>query len=72
MDFEIQLLPSIKTATGFRIADPETKKGLLAQTPLGRVGQPEEIGKAAVYLASSDSDFVTGQTLFVDGGWLSQ
>ena len=54
------------------LADPETKKGLLAQTPLGRVGQPEEIGRAAVYLASSDSDFVTGQTLFVDGGWLSQ
>lgn len=36
--------------------------------PLGRVGKPEDIGKAAVYLVSDDADFVTGQVLFVDGG----
>ncbi len=50
--------------------DKKQKAGLLAQTPLGRVGQPKDIGLAAVYLASADSDFVTGHTLVVDGGWI--
>ena len=53
------------------LRDEKTKEVLLANTPLGRVGQPEEIGKAVVFLASSDSDFVTGHTLVVDGGWLA-
>ncbi len=52
--------------------DKKTKAGLLAQTPLGRVGRPEDIGKAAVYLASEDASFVTGHTLVVDGGWLAR
>jgi hypothetical protein len=41
---------------------------LAAQVPLGRVADPEEIGKAAVFLASDDSSFVNGVELFVDGG----
>jgi NAD(P)-dependent dehydrogenase (short-subunit alcohol dehydrogenase family) len=53
------------------LKDKKTKKDLLANTPLGRVGQPEEIGKAAVFLASDDSNFITGHTLVVDGGWLT-
>jgi NAD(P)-dependent dehydrogenase (short-subunit alcohol dehydrogenase family) len=36
--------------------------------PLGRVGQPEEIAKAAVFLASDDASFIAGIELFVDGG----
>ena len=36
--------------------------------PLGRVGEPEEIAKAAVFLASDDASFITGTELFVDGG----
>jgi NAD(P)-dependent dehydrogenase (short-subunit alcohol dehydrogenase family) len=50
----------------------EAQSGLLAylasQVPLGRVGEPAEIAQAALFLASSDSSFVTGIELFVDGG----
>lgn len=52
--------------------DQAQQQGLLdhltAQLPIGRIGQPEDIAKAAVYLASEDSSFVTGIELFVDGG----
>jgi len=54
------------------LGDKKAKAGLLAQTPLGRFGMPKDIGKAAVYLASDDANFVTGHTLVVDGGWLSR
>jgi 3-oxoacyl-[acyl-carrier protein] reductase len=40
-----------------------------AATPLGRLGQPDDIAWAAVYLASSESDWVTGQVLSPNGGW---
>lgn len=50
----------------------EAQAGLLSQmaslVPMGRMGQPDEIAKAAVFLASSDSSFVNGIELFVDGG----
>jgi len=42
-----------------------------AVTPLGRVGQPIDVARAAVFLASGAADFITGQTLFVDGGLFS-
>jgi glucose 1-dehydrogenase len=47
---------------------PEALKGLLTLIPYGRIGVPEDIGKATVWLASDDSDYVHGQTIFVDGG----
>jgi glucose 1-dehydrogenase len=47
---------------------PEALNSLLTLIPYGRIGVPEDIGKAAVWLASDDSDYVNGQTLFVDGG----
>ena len=47
---------------------PEALKSLLTLIPYGRVGLPEDIGTAAVWLASDDSDYVHGQTIFVDGG----
>jgi NAD(P)-dependent dehydrogenase (short-subunit alcohol dehydrogenase family) len=52
--------------------DAAQQQGLLdymaSQVPLGRVGEPDEIAKAAVFLASDDASFVTGIELFVDGG----
>jgi glucose 1-dehydrogenase len=47
---------------------PEAEKALLELIPYGRVGVPEDIARAAVWLASDESDYVTGTTLFVDGG----
>jgi len=46
-------------------------ENLLRRTPMGRFGKPEEIVGTALYLASEASSYVTGQTVFVDGGWLA-
>lgn len=46
---------------------PEAEAALLRLIPYGRVGEPEDIAKAAVWLASDESDYVTGASLFVDG-----
>jgi glucose 1-dehydrogenase len=50
--------------------DPEKLAALLNNIPLKRLGTPEDVSNAAVFLASSDSDYMTGTTLFVDGGLL--
>jgi glucose 1-dehydrogenase len=47
---------------------PEALAKLLTLIPYGRIGEPEDIGAAAVWLCSDASDYVTGTTLFVDGG----
>jgi len=47
---------------------PEAKEYFVSMIPRGTIGQPDEIAKAAVFLASSDSSFVNGVELFVDGG----
>ena len=49
--------------------DPEaTLAALVARQPLGRLGRPDEVAKAALYLASDDAAFVTGSALVIDGG----
>jgi len=51
-----------------RMPDPERRKAIIARTPLGRYGQAEDVGWAAVYLCSPAARFVTGICLPVDGG----
>jgi NAD(P)-dependent dehydrogenase (short-subunit alcohol dehydrogenase family) len=53
-----------------RYADPEALKAYWkTRHPMGRIGQPEEVAKAALFLSCEDSSFITGTLLFVDGGW---
>jgi len=52
--------------------DPEMMEQVTAATPIGRLGAPEEIGDAAVWLCSEDASFVTGETLVIDGGYVAQ
>ncbi|MBI2542269.1 3-oxoacyl-ACP reductase FabG [Candidatus Woesearchaeota archaeon] len=54
------------------INDKSTKRMLLESTPIGRFGQPEDIGNAAVFLALDESSFITGHNLVVDGGWTAR
>ena len=51
--------------------DPEKAKWVLSKIPMGRTGVPEDLVGAAVFLASAASDYITGQIVNVDGGWLS-
>jgi glucose 1-dehydrogenase len=49
-------------------ATPQALKSLLTLIPYGRIGQPEDIGRVAVFLASDAADYINGQTIVVDGG----
>lgn len=49
-------------------ADADTKRSMLARTPMGRIGRPDEVAGVALFLASEDSSYVTGKTIYVDGG----
>jgi NAD(P)-dependent dehydrogenase (short-subunit alcohol dehydrogenase family) len=54
------------------LADPEMKRFMLESIPLGRLGETREIALLVVYLASEASNYMTGQTLMIDGGQLSR
>lgn len=51
--------------------DPKRFSAINVRIPLGRWGEPEDLAGIAVFLASDASDYITGQTIFVDGGWLA-
>jgi len=59
--------PSEMTEQVFK--DEDAMKHIISRTPLGRTGDPIDLKAALLYLASPASNYVTGQTLFVDGGW---
>jgi NAD(P)-dependent dehydrogenase (short-subunit alcohol dehydrogenase family) len=52
--------------------DPSVLAGVLGQISLGRAGQPQEIGTVAAFLTSDEAKYVTGQSLYVDGGWVGK
>ena len=50
--------------------DPKAREEVLSRIPMGRMGEPSDLGGAAVFLASRASDYITGHVLCVDGGWM--
>lgn len=69
-DIRINVLSPGYTATPglSQLMTEEDKAAAVASVPLGRLGMPDDLGKAAIFLASDDSAYVTGIELFVDGG----
>jgi len=53
------------------MSSPESRHTILSRTPMGRCGEPEEVASIAAFLASDDASYMTGQTLYVDGGRLA-
>lgn len=54
------------------LKNPELVRGLVSKTPMGRLGQPEDVAATAAFLAADESDFITGTVILVDGGWTIQ
>ncbi len=51
--------------------DETTRRRILSRTPLGRCGEPEEVAKTVLFLASDDASYITGQVIYLDGGRLA-
>ena len=61
--------PGLRDLLASSAVGEERRQAIAAATPLGRLGTPDEIAKAAVFLASDDANYITGVELFVDGGF---
>ncbi|HEX7733261.1 MAG TPA: glucose 1-dehydrogenase [Ktedonobacteraceae bacterium] len=59
-------------ARNFAGHEDEARQNLHARQPIGRMGRPDEIASAALYLASDEASFVTGSALVIDGGWTAK
>jgi NAD(P)-dependent dehydrogenase (short-subunit alcohol dehydrogenase family) len=55
-----------------RPEDRELKEAVLKRIPMGRIGDPEEIGRVAAFLASDAASYITGAVLYVDGGYVAE
>jgi 2-keto-3-deoxy-L-fuconate dehydrogenase len=64
--------PSLEQRMAARGDVAEARKAFIARQPMGRLGKAEEIAALALYLASDESAFVTGQEFIIDGGWTAQ
>ncbi len=64
--------PFLTEMTAPLAADPTVNAQFGRQVPLGRWGQPEEVGKLALYLCSEEASFITGTDILIDGGWCAQ
>jgi glucose 1-dehydrogenase len=53
------------------LGNAEAEKKIMSRTPMGRMGEPEEVARVAVFLASDDASYITGQTIYPDGGRLA-
>jgi glucose 1-dehydrogenase len=62
------IMTDILSAVAF---DAEAKKRILSRTPLGRIGEPDEVASIAAFLASDDASYITGEIIYVDGGRLA-
>ena len=58
--------------TDWVLKSPDILPQVVAQISLGRPGKPDEVGRAAAFLASDDACYITGQALYVDGGWVGK
>ena len=59
-------------ARHFAGQEDEARQQLHARQPIGRMGRPDEIAYAALYLASDEASFATGSALVIDGGWTAR
>jgi NAD(P)-dependent dehydrogenase (short-subunit alcohol dehydrogenase family) len=63
------IMPPMRSSRG--TADPQRRRQMIAQVPMGREGRREEVGAAVLFLASDEASYITGTELVVDGGYLA-
>ena len=64
-------MAAILTGKTGSAVSPETLAYAKARTPLPRFGQPDDVARAALFLASDEASYITGENLMVDGGWMA-